>query len=209
MLKRVEANLLIAVRHGSTVMNAPEGERSRGWLPIPLDKSGMQGMADTADSLSDVEGIHGIYTSDLVRAVQSAHEIARVHGMEIQPTHQLRDWNLGDFAGQPIKQILPATHALIDHPEQPAPNGESYNDFLNRTIPFLKQLVESPHTNVAVVHNRITTLLHAMSMTGGQEPHVPTLKQKGPVEPSGLMIMDPSWNVKYLHKPTLPDETVQ
>lgn len=201
--------MLIAVRHGHTAMNAAEGERSRGWLPIPLTREGVAEMADTADSLSDVEGIHGIYSSDLVRAVQSAHEVARVHGMEIQPTSHLRDWNLGDFAGQPIKDILPATHALIDSPHVPAPNGESYNDFLGRTVPFLRQLVESPHTNIAVVHNRITTLLHAMSKTGGSEPDVETLKRKGPVEPSGLMIMDPKWNIRFLHKPTVDNEPVQ
>jgi broad specificity phosphatase PhoE len=192
--------MLIAVRHGSTALNSAEGEKSRGWLPVGLSHQGMNEMADTADTLSGVEGIRGVHSSDLPRAVQSAHEIGRTIGMEISPTDKLRDWNVGDLTGQPIKQILPYTHALIDRPDVPAPGGESYNDFLGRVVPFLRQLVETPEAHIAVVHNRITTLLHALSMNSGQYPDGDALKHKGPVDPSGLMILDPQWNIRGMYK---------
>jgi hypothetical protein len=59
------------------------------------------------------------------------------------------------------------------------------------------------------VHNRITTLLHAMSKNGGEYPDSELLKQKGPVEPSGLMIMDPNWRITFMHKPTVDNEAIQ
>ncbi len=159
-------------------------------------------MIDTADSLQGLEDVASLHSSDLPRAVQSAHEVGKTLGMEIQPTPHLRDWNVGSLAGQLIKKILPQTHALMDSPDTPAPGRESYNDFLDRAVPALRSLVESPQTHIAVVHNRLTTLLHALSKTGGEYPDGETLKHKGPVEPSGALILDPQWNVIYTHKPT-------
>lgn len=193
---------LITVRHGSTSMNSAQGERSRGWLPLGLSHQGMSEMADTADTLSGMEGISGIHTSDLPRAVQSAHEIGRVLGMEIQPTEKLRDWNVGNLAGHPIDKILPLTFQLIDHPNTPAPGGESYNDFLNRVIPFLRTLIESSQLHMAVTHNRIVTLLHAMSVNGGEHPDINILKHKGPVEPSGIYTLDQHWKPTFMNKVT-------
>jgi broad specificity phosphatase PhoE len=197
--------MLIAVRHGQTALNkgTSDGEKSRGWLPIPLTKEGVADMADTAHDLSPLEGSidGGLHSSDLVRAVQSAHEVGRALNMEIQPTERLRDWNLGDLAGHSISSILPATHHLIDHPDVSAPNGEPYQSFLDRAVPFLRQLVEDDKTHIGVMHNRTMTLLHALTKTGGDGPDVDTLKQPGPVKPSGLMIVTPDWQVGYLHKP--------
>jgi len=194
---------LIAVRHGSTVMNSSgEGEKSRGWLPLGLSHQGMNEMADTADTLGEMEGISGLHCSDLPRAVQSAHEIGRVLGMEIQPTERLRDWNVGDLAGQPIKQILPISHSLIDNPDTPAPNGESYNDFLQRVVPFLHELVKSPNIHLAVTHNRVMTLIHSLVQTGGQSLDPDILKSKGPVEPSGIMKIEQNWEPSFMNKVT-------
>ena len=193
--------MLIAVRHGSTKLNgAHGGERTRGWLPVPLTLQGMQEIAETADALGDLEGVDGLYSSDLVRAVQSAQEIARVLGMELQPTEELRDWNLGDLAGERIASILPQTHHLIDHPDEKAPGGESYNTFLERAVPFLTKLVESKKLNIAVAHNRIITLLAALCKQEGDFPDPQLVKKKGPVDPAGLLIIDPSWKITYTHK---------
>lgn len=182
-------------------MNSSAGERSRGWLPIGLSHQGMNEMADTADVLSGIEGVDGLHCSDLPRAVQSAHEVGRTLGMEIQPTPELRDWNVGDLAGQPISQILPLTHHLIDNPDTPAPGGESYNQFVDRAVPFLDKLINSPERHIAVTHNRVMTLLQSMIQTGGSHPDPNVLKGKGPVEPSGVMVVGPGWEHLDTHKP--------
>ncbi len=192
--------MLIAVRHGDTALNGGDGkERSRGWLPVPLNAEGMAAAAQTAQKLAKAkDDIKDIHTSDLPRAVQTAHEIGVTMGKEINPTAQLRDWNVGDYAGQEISKILPATHHLLDNPDQPAPNGESYNDYMDRAVPFLRQLVESPDVHVAVNHNRTMTLLHALSKNGGEYPDQATLKGKGPVKPAGFMAIGPDWKILHM-----------
>jgi len=192
--------MLIAVRHGDTKMNGGDGkERSRGWLPVPLNAEGVAHAAQTAQKLARVkDDIQSVHTSDLVRAVQTAHEIGVTLGKEIEPTPKLRDWNVGDYAGQEISKILPHTLKLIDNPDEPAPGGESYNDYMDRAIPFLRTLVESPDVHVAVNHNRTMTLLHALTKNGGDYPDVNTLKGKGPVKPGGFMVVSPDWKVLHM-----------
>lgn len=199
--------MLIAVRHGETALNGGDGkERSRGWLPVPLDQSGMDSMAETAQKLAPLRGqIAGLHSSDLVRAVQSAHEIGQSLGMPIQPTDQLRDWDTGDYTGQEISKILPATHKLIDTPDTPAPNGESYNNFASRVMPFLDKLINDPKgIHVAVTHNRVMTLLQALSANEGSHPDPDILKGKGPVEPGGFLIMGPGHEILHSEKPQVP-----
>jgi broad specificity phosphatase PhoE len=197
--------VLIAVRHGQTALNvgSADGEKSRGWLPVGLDRKGMADMAETAHDLAPLEGSidGGLHTSDLPRAVQSAHEIGRSLGMELQPTERLRDWNLGRLAGHTTASILPTTHRLIDNPQEPAPDGESYQSFLDRAVPFLRGLVESPQVHMAVTHNRVMTLLHSLIQMGGKGIDPEVLKAPGPVKPSGLLIVGPDWRVGYIHKP--------
>lgn len=192
--------MLIAIRHGDTKMNGGDGkERSRGWLPVSLTPEGVNHAAKTAQKLARVKDeINSVHTSDLVRAVQTAHEIGVTLGKTIDATPKLRDWNVGSLAGQEIPKILPETHRLIDHPDEPAPDGESYNDFMDRAIPYMRNLVESPDVHVAVVHNRNMTLLHALSKNGGEYPDKATLKGKGPVKPGGFMAISPEWKVLHM-----------
>jgi broad specificity phosphatase PhoE len=188
--------MLIAVRHGQTAMNGDgSGEKSRSWLPVPLTLEGMQEAADTAHALTGLSPVT-LYTSDLVRAVQAAQEIGRALKMEIQPRLELRDWNVGHYAGQDVQKMLPMVHAHIDHPQTLVPGGEPYQAFLARAIPFLKLLVESPQPYIGVTHNRVMTLLDALSRTGGRVPDLATLKSRGPVHPSGVLVLAPDWSTR-------------
>lgn len=192
--------MLIAVRHGDTKLNGGDGkERSRGWLPVPLTPEGIAAVAKTAQQLARAkDDIKSVHTSDLVRAVQTAHEIGLTLGKVIDPTEKLRDWNVGDFAGKEISSILPETHRLIKAGDEAPPGGEPYNDFLDRAIPYLRRLVESNDVHVAVNHNRTMTLLHALVKNGGDYPDQATLLGKGPVAPAGWMAISPSWKILHM-----------
>jgi len=189
--------MLIFVRHGKTKLNDEDAEKSRGWLPVPLSLEGMKMVHDTAEGLEGLEDVKHIYCSDLVRGVQTAHEIAHSLSMVIEPEEQLRDWDVGDYTGKAIKDILPDTHALIDNPKKPAPGGEAYQDFLDRCVPFLEKLVASEDTNIAVSHARVVTLLKALCKNKGEYPDTPTLKKKAPIDPAGIMIVQPGWKIVY------------
>lgn len=191
--------MLFLVRHGETQLNAGD-ERMRGWLPVPLNPQGMKGAAEVGRTLSQIPQLKGlpVWTSDLPRAVQTAHDVATSLGSVIQPRAELKDWNTGNLVGTPVKSALPTIFNHLDHPQMPIPGGESFRDFFMRDVPFLKRLIEDPNPHVAVSHNRVTTLVHALSASRGEKLDMNIMKNKGPIDPSGFMVIQPNWNISYM-----------
>ena len=111
----------------SVTQKSNGSERSRGWLPEALTLDGMKQMIDTAESLEDVEDVKSLYSSDLLRSVQSAEELAHVLVIPVEPREDLRDWNVGDYAGQEIKDILKDLHGYMDDPNKVIPGGSPSN----------------------------------------------------------------------------------
>lgn len=193
--------MLIAVRHGSTKFNENGKEKLRGWLPLPLDEKGMEQACKTAKYLKDLNLVEGpIHTSDLPRAIQTAHEIANETNTEIEPTEHLKDWNTGELTGKDVVETLPTIHQYMDNPQKVIPGGESYETYFNRVYPYIKKLTEDARSHTVVTHNRIMTLIHAMSKSKGEIPRTQDLKVKGPVEPGGIMIVNPDWSTVYTDK---------
>jgi broad specificity phosphatase PhoE len=196
--------MLILVRHGITAYNDNSGtgqhnaEKFRGWLPIPQTLEGMKASRETAEALGLVEDVTALYASDVVRAVQSAEEIAQVLSLEIQPKEELRDWNLGIYVGQKVNDVLDEVLAHIDNPNKVVKGGESYQTFLDRAVPFIKELVESSDLCIAVSHARICGLVKALSINKGKHPDTATLKKKSPIGPSGVMMVDKNWAIRFL-----------
>lgn len=191
--------MLIVVRHGTTEMNeTSKGERLRGWLPVPLDLNGMKQAREVAEDFDGVEGVNAIYCSDLARTVQTAHEIGQVLSEPIIPCEELRDWDYGKYAGVEVSdKVIKALHNLMEDPNKKAPEGESFQTFLDRTVPFLHKCVKDDHVQIAVTHNRVCTLIAALSKNHGTFPDMKTLKGKGPIDPAGIMIIKPDWSIAF------------
>jgi probable phosphoglycerate mutase len=192
--------MLIAVRHGKTSANEDGVERLRGWSPIPLNTEGKHGAIKVADVIKHLNlPFHSFHSSPLKRAIQTAEPIGHEINMSPRVTDSLKDWNVGELTGRDVKDTLPTIHAYMDRPNSVIPGGESYNSFASRTIPFLRNLIESKHTHLVVSHNRVMTLLHAMSKGKGKGIDINHLKQKGPIEPSGILSLDPNYDMDILH----------
>jgi broad specificity phosphatase PhoE len=189
--------MLIAVRHGRTSFNEDGTERLRGWLPIPLTLEGMKEAHETAEALEDIEGVDHLYCSDLVRGVQTATEIAEELSIVLEPKEELRDWDYGDLTGEEVVSTLPKIHAFMADPSKKVPGGEPYQHFLDRCVPFLREIVENDQLIVAVTHARVITMIKAMCVNGGGEPDLDTLKKKCPIEPSGIMVISRKWKVAF------------
>lgn len=149
---------LILVRHGHTSLNIPgRDERLRGWLDIPLDDQGLQEAEETAGKLADYP-VEAIYSSDLRRARQTAELLRRRTHAHVTHATGLRPWNLGVFCGQRVHDILPFLNLLNQHPDVPAPSGESFYQFYGRYSKRLGDLMnlalESSQCIVAVTHVR-------------------------------------------------------
>lgn len=83
------------VRHGQTLLNSLD--RAQGWADSPLTEAGKQMAADIGQKLKGIDfGV--VYTSDMLRAVQTAELILQAGGKNVVPIERdirLREWCLG------------------------------------------------------------------------------------------------------------------
>lgn len=84
------------VRHGETDYN--KERRMQGWIDIPLNQTGHQQAHESSAQLQDTQ-VDAIYSSDLRRAVETAQHFASAVGAEIKKTKELRERDMGIFAG--------------------------------------------------------------------------------------------------------------
>lgn len=99
---------IILVRHGETDWNA-DG-RIQGHLPVPLNTRGRAQARAVAERLADV-AFDALYSSDLLRALETAEALALRCRREIRHEARLREWDLGVLAG------LTRAEAARLHPE--------------------------------------------------------------------------------------------
>jgi broad specificity phosphatase PhoE len=167
---------LILVRHGHTSLNRPgDDERLRSWLDVPLDETGLEEAARTADLLIKYP-VDVIYCSDLRRARQTAEVLRRRVKAPVIATNELRPWNLGAFGGQRVKDILPFLSLLNQRGDLPAPSGESFYQFYGRYSNRLNQLLSLADASngyvLAVTHVR-NLLAATVIIEGGDRNKVP------------------------------------
>ncbi len=88
---------LVLVRHGRTALNA-DG-RFRGLLDPPLDAVGLAEARAVGRALAERPVVR-VVSSPLTRAVQTAGQIAVIHGIDVIMDAGLRDRDYGEWAGQ-------------------------------------------------------------------------------------------------------------
>jgi 2,3-bisphosphoglycerate-dependent phosphoglycerate mutase len=98
---------LILVRHGVTAWNLEK--RFQGQMDTPLSPAGFEQAELTADALVG-EPVSSIYTSDLLRAQQTALPIAEAMGLPLLAEISLRERHFGQFEGK-THADLEAFHA--------------------------------------------------------------------------------------------------
>ena len=94
---------LILIRHGESLGNAVR--KLLGHTDLDLSPLGYQQAEAAADALKD-ERIDAIYSSDLLRAYNTAVPHARLRGIDVIPSKQLREVMLGEWEGQFAVDII-------------------------------------------------------------------------------------------------------
>ena len=134
---------LYLIRHGQSAGNA-EG-RFGGHGPTPLSELGKRQAEKTARVLA-AEGVSAIYSSDLLRAVQTAEPLAKLLNIEIRTSTAFRERNVGVLEGLTFdesKEQFPRDYyALINRDiHHVITEGESYRHLLRRITAELRNIL--------------------------------------------------------------------
>ncbi|KAJ3021844.1 hypothetical protein HKX48_007620 [Thoreauomyces humboldtii] len=135
--------VVTVIRHAETDQNAAVPRILQGQSESAINALGMKQAAALAWRLKKERFDH-IYTSDLVRAKQTAYEIAKHHSnTPLSKDTRLREQDLGDLTGlawPQAKQILKTEDRSFD--EHIAEKGESNRLFKERVVDFYSNVVE-------------------------------------------------------------------
>ncbi|MDX6695689.1 MAG: 2,3-bisphosphoglycerate-dependent phosphoglycerate mutase [Blastocatellia bacterium] len=165
----MDSTRILLIRHGQSRGNA-EG-RFGGHTATPLSARGRKQAEATALALAS-EKISAIYSSDLLRAVETAMPLARVTGLEVEPTDAFRERSVGVMEGLTFEE------AAAQRPEQYAAlirrdfehvmlGGESYRQMLERAVAYLDRITER-HSNgqVAIFSHTGTICILSLHLMG-------------------------------------------
>jgi broad specificity phosphatase PhoE len=163
---------LQVIRHGATKLNNDDVsvDRIRGWKDIPLSDDGKKEANRLAKVIkADKKQIPDhLFTSDLKRAADTAKIIGAAIDLTAKATRDLRPWNVGDLAGETTEKALPVLAVHVrKKPDEPLPDGESFDDFQNRLFSGLLKILAGNEGVVAIVtHHRCDRALHAWQSAG-------------------------------------------
>jgi len=139
-----EPTRIIAIRHGETAWNVDT--RIQGQLDIGLNETGRWQAHRLALALAG-ESIQAIYTSDLLRAWDTALSISNATGLPVQTVEGLRERGFGVFEGKTFKEIEAnwpeqAQRWRKRDPEYAPEGGESL-------IALRERIIQTTHTLAA------------------------------------------------------------
>ena len=135
---------LCIVRHGETAWNAEH--RVQGQLDIPLNEIGFR-QAQAVGGVLKEERFDAIYSSDLVRARQTADPIASFLSLKILLEKDLRERHYGIFERLTYAEVkirYPEDYARFEarEPDYAFRTGESLKDFSERSIKIITAIAD-------------------------------------------------------------------
>lgn len=159
-----DSTRILAIRHGQTAWNADS--RIQGHTDIALDAVGEWQAQRLALALVDEE-LDVLYSSDLMRARQTAAPLAARKKLELRIDPGLRERGFGEFEGLSFKQIeqqWPEQAAAWRQrdPDFGARGGEVLRDFRDRVVTAVTQLamVHRGQSVALVTHGGVLDLLY-------------------------------------------------
>jgi probable phosphoglycerate mutase len=151
---------VLLVRHGQSRGNAER--RFGGHTATPLSELGRAQADATARALA-AEGVTAVYSSDLLRALQTAEPLAREAGLMAEETSAFRERSVGLMEGLTFEE------AAAVHPEEYAAllrrdfehvlaGGESYRQMLDRASAHLDGAIEKHRGGRVAVFSHTGTI---------------------------------------------------
>lgn len=152
------------VRHGRTKW-IEEG-RTQGRRQNRLNGSGILGVERTADKLKG-EKIDVIYSSPLMRAIQTAKIVNRYHNVEIKKCELLTEIDQGVFTGR-IWRNLTDEEKELKNQRLKEYGMESLEEVATRVKKFKNDVIDNcSFENILVVsHGNVCTMLESILVSG-------------------------------------------
>lgn len=134
---------LYLIRHGEVEVAA--AGKLLGFTDPALSDHGLEQAGRLAENLACTQ-LSAIYSSDLLRARQTADAIAERHRMKVRPRAALREINMGEWEDRTIAAVHAEAPERVEQLfTDPAsfryPGGESFPNFTARVQATLEQLM--------------------------------------------------------------------
>ena len=152
---------LIFVRHGQSEANK-QGYFT-GHINIPLTEIGKKQAENTAEFLKDYK-IEAIYSSDLIRAVQTAEPTAKQHNLKINTSKELRELNAGEWEGKKFEYLIqnyPESYGNVwrnDCGRSKADGGESVLALASRVYAKVNEIAKNHKGQTVAIFTHATPL---------------------------------------------------
>ncbi len=173
---------IIAIRHGETAWN--RDTRIQGHLDIPLNDTGRWQAERLARALAARDPITAVYTSDLLRAFETARAVSEAAGAPLVANEGLRERDFGVLQGKTFAEIeasLP-DEALRWRKRDPLwepPGGESLTAMQARVLQTVTELAagHAGELIAMVAHGGVMDLLYRAAT--GQDLQAPRTWELG------------------------------
>ncbi len=172
---------LTLVRHGETDWNV--AKKIQGCTDIPLNETGIFQAHELGSLLQEnvrrglAPNYTHIYSSPLRRAMTTGEIIGSYLGLSCEPLAGLEEINLGAWEGYTWEQVKAdfSTEYQMWYENRRyhrPPQGESYQDLLERILPTLQRILQKEGNYLLVCHSAIVmTLLSYLHDTPFHQMH--------------------------------------
>jgi len=153
--------ILYLLRHTKT--SCPEG-MCYGQTDVSLALTSHEDINSAVERCEDIE-FSSVYSSPLQRCALLAKEVAR--GKKTIYDNRLMELNFGTWEGRlwnDIDRTEEAKQWFIDYQKSTCPQGESYNQLIQRVAGFLDELLwhEKEPSVVIVTHGGVIRAIHSI-----------------------------------------------
>ena len=154
-----EPTATLLLRHGQTPMSVQK--RYAGRSDIPLTDVGLQQAAAAAKRLASA-GIDVIVASPLLRARQTAGEVAATTGAPVVTDDGFRETDFGAWEGltfAEVRERWPAeVSAWLADPAVPPPDGESFTQVSERVSAALQRVLADRAGQTVLIVSHVTPI---------------------------------------------------
>lgn len=163
---------ILLIRHGRTDWN--DVQRFQGSSDIPLNATGIV-QADKLAKRLAAWPIDTLYTSPLIRAVQTASAIASFHSLSPLPLCELSEVNFGSWEGSFLKHLKETEaenfNTWLQDPFFNMPSGaETWPQIEARVQKAINVIFSEKHSHVAIV-SHVGTMRALFSVLLKLDPH--------------------------------------